>query len=237
MSVKANQRIVLITGGNRGIGFETAKQLAARGFYVVIAARNGTKGKGAAEKLRAAGGNVAFLSLDVSSSNSISNASHEFATIADHLDVLINNAGIYPDEKMNILTIPRQQMVDTFQTNTFGPLEMTQAFVPYLRKAISPRVINISSGYGQIDGMSPDVPSYCLSKLALNGITIMLAEALRTDRIAVNSMCPGWVRTDMGGPNATRSVEEGADTAVWLADEAPHELTGKFFRSREEISW
>ncbi len=85
--------------------------------------------------------------------------------------------------------------------------------------------------------MSPDVPSYCLSKLALNGLTIMLAEALAADGIAVNSMCPGWVRTDMGGPNASRSVEEGADTAVWLADLAPHELTGKIFRDREEIPW
>jgi NAD(P)-dependent dehydrogenase (short-subunit alcohol dehydrogenase family) len=85
--------------------------------------------------------------------------------------------------------------------------------------------------------LSPDVPSYCLSKLALNGLTIMLAQVLGADGIAVNSMCPGWVRTDMGGPNATRSVEEGADTAVWLADEAPHELTRKFFRDRKEIPW
>jgi NAD(P)-dependent dehydrogenase (short-subunit alcohol dehydrogenase family) len=99
------------------------------------------------------------------------------------------------------------------------------------------RVINVSSGYGQLDSLSPDVPSYCLSKLALNGLTIMLAQALQADRIAVNSMCPGWVRTDMGGPNASRSVEEGADTVVWLADEAPHERTGKFFRDRQEIPW
>jgi NAD(P)-dependent dehydrogenase (short-subunit alcohol dehydrogenase family) len=128
-------------------------------------------------------------------------------------------------------------MVETLQTNTFGPLEVTQAFVPYLRRAAAPRVINVSSGYGQLEGLSADVPTYCLSKLALNGLTIMLADALRSDHIAVNSMCPGWVRTDMGGPNATRSVEAGADTAVWLADEAPHELTGKFFRNREEICW
>jgi NAD(P)-dependent dehydrogenase (short-subunit alcohol dehydrogenase family) len=125
----------------------------------------------------------------------------------------------------------------TFQTNTFGALEVTQAFVPYLRKSPAARVINVSSGYGQLDGLSPDVPSYCLAKLALNGLTIMLAEALKKDRIAVNSMCPGWVRTEMGGPNADRSVEEGADTAVWLASEAPHELTGKFLRDRQEIPW
>lgn len=237
MNAAAISRTVLITGGNRGIGFETAKQLATRGFHVVIGARNAYKAKQAADHLRAAGGQASSLLLDVSSPESIRNAAGELAGIADRLDVLINNAGIYPDEGLSILTIPRRQMVDTFQTNTFGPLEVIQAFLPYLRKPAAPRIINVSSGYGQLDGMSPNVPSYCLSKLALNGLTIMLAAALRTDGIAVNSMCPGWVRTDMGGPNATRSVDEGADTAVWLADEAPQEFTGKFFRSREEIPW
>jgi NAD(P)-dependent dehydrogenase (short-subunit alcohol dehydrogenase family) len=237
MSPDKVQRIVLITGSSRGIGLETAQQLARRGFHVVIAARDGRKGRHAAEAIQAAGGKATFLSLDVSSSDSIRNAVSQFVATADHLDVLINNAAIYPDQGLTILTSPRDRLAQTFQTNTFGPLEVTQAFLPYLRQAAAARVINVSSGYGQLDGLSPDVPSYCLSKLALNGLTIMLAEALRADHIAVNSMCPGWVRTDMGGPNATRSVEEGADTAVWLADEAPHELTGKFFRSRQEIPW
>jgi NAD(P)-dependent dehydrogenase (short-subunit alcohol dehydrogenase family) len=157
--------------------------------------------------------------------------------VADHLDVLINNAGIYPDEGLTILTLPRERLDQTFQTNTFGPLEVVQVFLPFLRKAITARVINVSSGYGQLDGLSPDVPSYCLSKLALNGLTIMLAAALKSDGIAVNSMCPGWVRTEMGGPNATRSIEQGADTAVWLATEASQTLTGKFFRDRHEVPW
>jgi NAD(P)-dependent dehydrogenase (short-subunit alcohol dehydrogenase family) len=100
---------------------------------------------------------------------------------------------------------------------------------------VAARVINVSSGYGQLNGLSPDVPSYCLSKLALNGLTIMLSRALQAEGIAVNSMCPGWVRTDMGGPEASRSVEQGADTAVWLADEGPQQLTGRFFRDRQEI--
>jgi len=237
MSLNKNQPIILITGGNRGIGFETARQLAGRGFHVVIAARNDLQGQKAAERIQAAGGQATFLSLDVSSSDSIHQAARRFADIADHLDVLINNAGIYPDKGVDILTIPRQQMVDTLQTNTFGPLEVTQAFVPYLRKSTVPRIINVSSGYGELNGLSANVPSYCLSKLALNGLTIMLADALKSDGIAVNSMCPGWVRTDMGGPNATRSVEEGADTAVWLASDAPQELTGKFLRNREQIAW
>jgi NAD(P)-dependent dehydrogenase (short-subunit alcohol dehydrogenase family) len=237
MSPTKTQRVVLITGSNRGIGLETARQLARRGFHVVIAARDEAKGRPAADAIEVGGGRASVLALDVSRSDSIRSAARQFAAIADRLDVLINNAGVYPDKGLTILTLPRDRLDQTFQTNTFGPLEVTQAFLPYLRRAEAARVINVSSGYGQLEGLSPDVPSYCLSKLALNGLTIMLAEALQADRIAVNSMCPGWVRTDMGGPNATRSVEEGADTAVWLADEAPHELTGKFFRNRREIPW
>jgi NAD(P)-dependent dehydrogenase (short-subunit alcohol dehydrogenase family) len=231
------QRIVLITGSNRGIGFETARQLAQRGFHVVIAARDEQKGRQAAEAIPAGRGKATFLALDASNSDSIRNAARQFGGIADHLDVLINNAAIYPDQGWTILTLPRDLLAQTFQTNTFGPLVVTQAFLPYLRRAGAARVINVSSGYGQLEGLSQEAPSYCLSKLALNGLTIMLAEALQGDHVAVNSMCPGWVRTEMGGPNAPRSVEEGADTAIWLADEAPHELTGKFFRNRQEIPW
>ncbi len=230
-------RTVLITGGNRGIGFEIARQLLARNFHVVIAARDPFKGQTAAEEIQAAGGRATFLLLDVRRSESIVQAASRFATIADHLDALINNAGIYPDEGLDILSVPRTRMVETFETNTLGPLEVTQAFLPYIRKSAAPRIINISSGYGLLEGLSAAVPSYCLSKLALNGVTIMLAESLRSEGIAVNSICPGWVRTEMGGPNATRSVEEGADTAVWLAADTPSELTGKFWRSRKVIDW
>jgi NAD(P)-dependent dehydrogenase (short-subunit alcohol dehydrogenase family) len=237
MNDEQNQKIVLITGANRGIGLETARQLARRTFQVVIGARDATAGQRAAETVQAEGGRASFLPLDVSDSDGIRTAAIEFARIADHLDVLIHNAAIYPDKGLTILTVSRDRLDQTFQTNTFGPVEVTQAFLPYLRKASAARIINISSSYGQLDGLSPDVPSYCLSKLALNGLTIMLAQALQADGIAVNSMCPGWVRTEMGGPNASRSVEEGADTAVWLADEAPHELTGRFFRDRKEIPW
>jgi NAD(P)-dependent dehydrogenase (short-subunit alcohol dehydrogenase family) len=237
MSPDTPQRFVLITGANRGIGRETARQLARRGFHVVIAARDEVTGREAAKTINTAGGKATFLSLDVSSSASVQAAAGGFSKVAGHLDVLINNAAIYPDRGQTVLTLPRARLEQTFQTNTFGPLEVTQAFLPFLRKAAAARVINVSSGYGQLDGLSPDQPSYCLSKLALNGLTLMLARALRADRIAVNSMCPGWVRTDMGGPDADRSVEEGADTAVWLADEAPHGLTGKFFRDRQEIPW
>ncbi|MCI0359277.1 MAG: SDR family NAD(P)-dependent oxidoreductase [Planctomycetaceae bacterium] len=230
-------RTALITGANRGIGLEIASQLARRGFHVVIAARDEASSGQAVTQIRASGGRATFLSLDVSDSHSIREAASEFGSISDRLDVLINNAGIYTDKEVTIATVPRELLVRTFQTNSFGPLEVTQAFLPYLRRAGTSRIINVSSGYGQLDRMSSDAPSYSLSKLTLNGVTIMLADALRADGIAVNSMCPGWVRTDMGGPGATRSVEEGADTAVWLADEAPHDMTGTMYRDRLEIPW
>jgi NAD(P)-dependent dehydrogenase (short-subunit alcohol dehydrogenase family) len=228
-------KTALITGGNRGIGFETARQLAAEGFHVVIGARSEQHGHKAVRDLQQAG-KATFLALDVSDSRSIAAAASMFAQ-EGQLDVLINNAGIYPDEGTSILTISRERMIATFQTNTFGALEVTQAFLPYLKKSKAGRVINLSSGYGQLDGLSASAPSYCLSKLALNGLTIMLAEALKPHCIAVNSMCPGWVKTDMGGSAAPRSVQEGADTAVWLATEAGQELTGKFYRDRKEIPW
>jgi NAD(P)-dependent dehydrogenase (short-subunit alcohol dehydrogenase family) len=237
MSGNPAAKTVLITGGNRGIGLETARQLARRGFHVFVGARDAAGGRRVVEDLGASGARVTFLSLDVSSSDSMRSAAREFASQADRLDVLINNAGIYPDKEVTLLTVSRDLMTQTFQTNTFGALEVTQTFLPSLRRSAAARVINVSSGYGQLDGLSPSVPSYCLSKLALNGVTIMLAQALQADGVAVNSMCPGWVRTDMGGPNATRSVEEGADTAVWLASEAPQHLTGRFFRDRKEIPW
>jgi len=183
------------------------------------------------------GDSVSFLELDVADDAIIKRAATEFGTSFQQLDVLINNAGIYPDHEVNVLNLSRSQLAETFQTNTFGALEVTQAFLPYLRKGTDPRIINMSSGYGQLDGLAPEVPSYCLSKLTLNGITIMLDRALRSEGIAVNSMSPGWVRTDMGGTGAPRSVEEGADTAVWLASEAPQNVSGRFFQDRREIPW
>ena len=175
--------------------------------------------------------------MDVSDDASIQKAARAYGELSNSLDVLINNAGIYPDENIDILTISREQLVETFQTNTFGPVKVTQAFLPFLKKSSAPRIINVSSGYGEIGGLSHEVPSYCLSKLTLNGVTIMLDQALRSEGIAVYSMCPGWVRTDMGGANASRSVEEGADTAIWLATEASPKLSGKFFRDRKSIGW
>jgi NAD(P)-dependent dehydrogenase (short-subunit alcohol dehydrogenase family) len=162
-------KTILITGANRGIGFETARQLAVRGFHVVIGARSEQQGGKAVREL-AGLGQASLLVLDVSDSKSIASAASEFSAMG-HLDVLINNAGIYPDEGMSVLTIKREQMVSTFQTNTFGALEMTQAFLPYMMKAPAARVINVSSGYGQLDGLSANVLRVRNSGMPVVGFT------------------------------------------------------------------
>lgn len=228
------QKTAFITGASRGLGLQTAQELHKRGYQVILGVRSDDAG---AKAVQAVGGNAQFVVIDVADSENIRAAAEQVGKRISQLDVLVNNAGIYPDEGVSILDSTREQFRETFETNTFGPLVVVQAFLPWLRKSSAARVVNVSSGYGQLGGLSADVPSYCLSKLALNGVTLMLADKLRSERIAVNSVCPGWVRTDMGGANATRSIEEGAAGIVWLAAEAPHDLTGKFFRDGAEIEW
>jgi NAD(P)-dependent dehydrogenase (short-subunit alcohol dehydrogenase family) len=146
MKLGPTPRIALITGANRGIGLESARQLTRRGFHVIIAARDERSGRQAAESISADKGTASYLPLDVSSSASIRAAAIQFATIADQLDVLVNNAGIYPDKGRTILALPQNRLEQTFETNTFGPLEVTQAFLPYMRNAKAARIINVSSG-------------------------------------------------------------------------------------------
>jgi NAD(P)-dependent dehydrogenase (short-subunit alcohol dehydrogenase family) len=224
---------VLVTGGNKGIGFAMCQGLLNAGFEVILAARSIEKAKDAIEKLQSA--HVHPLVMDVADDKSIDRAVITYSQQFERLDVLINNAGIFPDEGVDILTIDRQLLERAMNTNTFGAIETTQAFLPLLKLATTAKVINVSSGLGALQGLSADSASYCLSKLALNGATIMLATALKPQGIAVYSMCPGWVRTDMGGTAATRSPEQGADTAIWLATEGTPDLSGKFFRDRQEI--
>lgn len=237
MNVNPNNqnKCALVTGGNKGIGFAICQGLLTAGFEVILAARSLDKAKQAIAQLQSS--QVHPLVLDVADDHSINHAVEKVQREFSQIGVLINNAGIYPDEDVDILTIDRDLLDQAMNTNTFGPIRVAQAFLSLLEKAPAARIINVSSGYGALDGLSADVPSYCLSKLALNGATIMLAEALRSKGIAVYAMCPGWVRTDMGGAAATRSPEQGADTAIWLATEAPANLSGKFFRDRKEISY
>jgi NAD(P)-dependent dehydrogenase (short-subunit alcohol dehydrogenase family) len=228
-------KTALVTGANKGIGFEVSRELARMGFRVFLGARNLKAGHAAAEKLNK-DGEVVFIKMDVADADSVRQAAEEVARRSDHLDVLINNAGILLDEDKDALTITPEIFETTLRTNTLGPWLVAQAFVPLLKKSREPRIVNVSSGGGQLeDGADGWAPGYCVSKTALNGVTVQLAAAL--PKFAVNSVCPGWVRTDMGGENANRSVAEGAATIVWLATDAPHNLTGKFVKDRKVIPW
>ena len=231
-------KIALVTGGNRGIGFAIAQGLLQKDYEVIITSRSLNKAKQAAEKLQEFG-KVTPIELDVSDDASIEQA---VKTLNQNynipcLDILINNAGIYPDEGVNILTISRMQLDATLNANTFGPIRIVQAFLPLLEKSQDARVINVSSNMGALQDLTANAPSYCLSKFALNGATIMLAQSLHSKGITVNTIDPGWVRSDMGGSSAPRSPEQGADTAIWLATEAPRNETGKFWRDRQVISY
>ncbi len=228
------EKIALVTGANKGIGFEVTRELARIGFHVFLAARNAQAGREAAGKIK--DGKVTFLEIDVADPGSIRRAAGEFSSMADRLDALVNNAAICLDDDKKALTISPQIMEETLRTNTIGPWLVAQAFEPFLKKSDAPRIVNVSSGSGQLaDGADGWAPGYSVSKTALNGVTAQLAAAL--PKFAVNSVCPGWVRTDMGGRLATRTVAEGAAGIVWLAAEAPHNLTGQFFRDRKVIPW
>jgi NAD(P)-dependent dehydrogenase (short-subunit alcohol dehydrogenase family) len=229
-------KTVLVAGANKGIGREVARQLATKAFHVFVGARNAEAGRKAVDEIVKEGGEATFLEIDVADNASVTAAAQEFSKIVDHLDVLVNNAGIIVDGDDSILEVTDELFRKTLETNTLGALRVTRAFAPLVAKSKTPRVINVSSGGGQLTGGADGwSPAYCISKTALNGVTSQLATAL--PKFAVNSVCPGWVRTDLGGRNATRSVEEGADTIVWLATEAPQKLTGKFLRDRKEIPW
>lgn len=234
-----NRRLALVTGSNRGIGFAIAQGLLLQGYEVIITSRSLDKAKQAQQQLQALGV-VIPIELDVSDDRTIDAA---VATLrnqgVDRIDVLINNAAIQPDRSADILTISRELLDAVLNTNLSGAIRVAQAFLPFLENSSDARVINIASSMATLANLTmiPVTPGYNLSKLALNGATIILAESLRLRGIAVNSMCPGWVKTDLGGELAPLSPEQGADTAIWLATEVPHNESGKFWRDRKVVSF
>jgi NAD(P)-dependent dehydrogenase (short-subunit alcohol dehydrogenase family) len=174
--------------------------------------------------------------MDVADFSSVQNAYLEIRETIASIDVLINNAGILLDESTPLLKISQSDFLQTFSTNAFGAFYTAQTFLPLMKRGS--RIINVSSGGGQIlNGISTWAPVYCMSKTMLNALTMQLAAALQSRGISVNAICPGWVKTDMGGTAASRTVAKGAETAVWLASDAPADTTGKFFRDKKEINW
>jgi NAD(P)-dependent dehydrogenase (short-subunit alcohol dehydrogenase family) len=224
--------VALVTGSSRGIGFEVAKQLAARDYRVIVTSRTEKSAAAAAAKI---GGDSVAHALDTSDAASIHQLAAWIKGEFAQLDVVVNNAATLLGESMSILDTPPDIFEKTMRTNALGPLLVTQAVAPLLRRSKSARVVNVSSGAGQISSMTSYAPAYSISKAALNTITVMLANALPNAR--VNCVDPGWVRTDMGGPHASRSVEEGAETIVWLATLPDDGPTGGFFHDRRRIAW
>lgn len=225
-----------MTGGNRGIGREICRQLALQGLHVLLAARDEAQGAQAAEGIVRAGGTVTAVPLDVRDEASIQALAERVQREFGRLDVLVNNAAVLLHEGGNALTIPPAVYWESLETNFMGPLRLCQAFVPGMRERGSGRVVNVSSGAGQLSSMGGYAPAYSASKAALNALTRLVAHA-GGPGVLVNSMDPGWVRTDMGGQGAPRSAGQGADTAVWLATLPPGGPTGGFFRDRQRVPW
>lgn len=228
----SSSKIIFVTGGNRGIGLEIARQLAAVGHHVIIGARDLEKGQAVAKALP---GKVEARQLDVSDETSIIACAQALSKEFTHLDVLINNAGII-SSTAGTAKVTLAEMQSVFATNAFGPLILSQHLLPLLRKSSEGRIINLSSEMGKMSSLGGGYAAYRLSKASLNALTISMARELSGDGIKVNAMCPGWVKTDMGGAGANRTVAQGADTAVWFAT-ATQIPTGKFFSDRKEMAW
>lgn len=231
--------ITLITGAAKGLGFETARLLVQAGHHVLIGARDATRGEAAAAQLKAEGEDVDFILLDVTDETSIQDAAATIGQRFGHLDHLINNAAILVDHYQGLTGTTTAQLVATLNTNVIGIHAMLLAFTPLLKKAKAARVVNVSSGAGQLNDMFGSVwaPAYQVSKTAVNALTNLWASEFRTAGIPVNSVCPGWCQTDMGGEGAPRTAEQGAASIAWMITDAPREWTAKFIRDRVEIPW
>ncbi len=234
----AESRVALVTGANRGIGLATCRQLLAKGLTVVLAGRDDGAVERAYRTLSQEEQRGAMtVRIDVTDAESIAMAQQTVTERVGSVDVLVNSAAVLLFENEDVLSIPQDAYRRTFETNVFGVIEVCRAFAPAMARARYGRIVNVSSGAGQLATMSTYAPAYSMSKAALNAFTRILAETYRADGVLVNAVDPGWVRTDMGGPSAPRSPQEGADTIVWLATLPDDGPTGGFFRDRRAIEW
>lgn len=243
------QRIALVTGANKGLGFETCRQLGRMGITVLLAARDRLRGEAATAQLMSEGLDAHFVTLDITNSGQIRNARHHVENHFGHLDILVNNAGtMSPEEPLfgnSAATVSPDALRRTFDVNFFGLVELTQALLPLLRKSPAGRIVNISSILGSLaihsdaasDFASTKPFAYDASKCAVNQFTVHLAAALADTPIKVNSAHPGWVRTDLGGEAAPMTAAEGAATAVRLATLGPDGPSGGFFHGKEALPW
>ncbi len=234
---RGDHRVALVTGANRGMGLETCRQLLSRGLDVVMTGRDVDAIVRARRGLGDLAGRAVAVQMDVTDVASVSAAYEAAADRFGRVDVVVNNAAVLLFESAEVLGTPAEGFRDTFETNLFGVIEVCRMFVPPMAGRGYGRVVNVSSSAGQLATMSTYAPAYSISKTALLAFTRILAETYRGRGVLANAVCPGWVRTDMGGPSAPRSVEQGVDTTVWLATLPDDGPTGTFFRDRHPIDW
>ena len=228
--------IIVVTGANRGIGKEVVRQLALKGHQVVLTSRT-DQGQAVAKAHQQVGAQVRYHQLDVADGQSIHELADWLRETYGTIDVLVNNAGIHYDTFQTTLTADFSIVEEAWRVNTLGPWRLAKALYPLLRKGGGGRIVNVSSASGSFVHSWPGTPAYAMTKAALNMLTVKMAQDMAADGVLVNAVCPGWVRTDMGGSDATRSVEEGAASVLWavtLPDDGP---TGGFFRDGEHLEW
>jgi len=231
------KRLATVTGGNRGIGFQICRDLAKEGFEVLLTARDIKKGEDATEKLKDEGLDVKFYQLDIINIDSIENFYQSILSDFGKLDVFINNAAILPEPTSSALSAELQEIKEVVETNVYGAILLCQKIIPLMIKNNYGRIVNYSSGLGQLKDMGGGYFAYRVSKTALHAVTKIFAAETSSYNIQINCVDPGWVKTDMGGSGATSTPQEGADTAVWLSSRAKGEPSGKFFSNRKIIDW
>jgi NAD(P)-dependent dehydrogenase (short-subunit alcohol dehydrogenase family) len=239
--------VALITGGNRGIGLETARQLGKLGVTVLVGARDLARGEAAAAELKKGGANTRAVKLDVVDRADHAAVAKLIETEFGRLDILVNNAAVNLDKgnEHETSTVPQKALKDTFETNFFAVVELTQTLLPLIRKSAAGRIVNVSSSQGSLAMLAPEGSvvyaqktfAYDASKTALNSFTIHLAHELQGTKIKVNSLHPGWVKTDMGGQNADLELADGATTSVRLAMLGEDGPSGGYFYLDEGLPW
>jgi NAD(P)-dependent dehydrogenase (short-subunit alcohol dehydrogenase family) len=229
-----NGRVALVSGGNRGIGLEIVRQLAGRGITVILGSRDEEQGRAAAEGLPGA---VVVKQLDVADEKSVDRLGASIEEEFGRLDILVNNAGISNDDGQRGVNADLDRVREALDANLFGAWRLCELAIPLMQRHGYGRIVNVSSGMGALEDMGGGSPGYRVSKTALNALTRILASELRGSGVLVNSVCPGWVQTDMGSTHAPRPVEDGADTPVWAATLPNNGPTGGFFRDRRPIPW
>jgi NAD(P)-dependent dehydrogenase (short-subunit alcohol dehydrogenase family) len=236
VAVDVRGRVALVTGANRGLGFEVCRSLASEGARVILTARDSAKAEAAAKQLRDEGLDVVARQLEVTDQGSVDGLAAWVESDIGRLDILVNNAGIMPNKK-DVLEASLAEVEEMWQVNTLGPWRTSLALAHLMVRDGWGRIVNVSSEAASMHRMTGTAAAYRVSKVALNGFTRILASQLKPDGILVNAVCPGWVRTDMGGPDALRSLEDGAASIVWAArldDDGP---TGGFYQDGKELPW